>query len=113
MIKKFYLLLMVCIVTLSTACDSGEIPLPHGTQEDNSLCPTVALGTEDICFRVPLSHYETLNWFQNILEKDGWSINWATDDEPIKVYLNKKGKKSELIFYKQSKDDLTGLLKRP
>lgn len=110
--KNLCLFLLIGSVTLFAACDSGEIPLPHGTQEDKSLCPAVALKAEDTCFSVPLSHYETITWFQDVLQKEGWSVDWGTDDEPIKAYIQKKNKKTEWIFYKQMGDEITGLMKK-
>ncbi|CAM4428672.1 hypothetical protein L1N85_26790 [Paenibacillus alkaliterrae] len=104
--------IVLLLVTWTAACGEGGLPLPAGTEKTDSLCPLEALAAGGTCYKVPLSHYETITWYEDTAGIEGWSLQWATDDEPFLAYLNKDNKKAHVLFYRQPGDQITGLLVR-
>lgn len=108
--KLFMMTTILILVLWTSACKEEGLPLPKGAKKSDSLCAVDALGTEGTCYEVPLSHYETIVWFEENVGEEGWLYQWVTDDEPFQMIMKKDNKKVQVIFYRQPDDQATALL---
>ncbi|MFF2091330.1 hypothetical protein [Paenibacillus sp. NPDC058174] len=102
-------ILLLCVIGSSACSSKIQFPLPKGSKEDASLCPSVVLDEGGRCYKVSMNQHDTMTWFQDTADDKKWTSDWASDVDPFLLYLSKSDEQVKVIFYKWD-DDFTGVL---
>lgn len=107
-----YLLLILTLILLSTACTNTVEPLPPEAKKTNTPCTESALQLGGTCYSAPTSYNETITWYENKAKNENWTFKSLTDDEPFSFLLATNDMKATLILFRQADDKTTGILIR-
>lgn len=108
-------LLAILLCGMIVACTNGAngeayFPLPDGAEVSDAFCPAAAMSEGDICYKILLSHKQTIDWFEEVATSEQWHLQWTSDDEPFSAFLTKNNKRLYVIVYRQQEEQFTGVL---